>query len=307
MKKIILLFVAAFFVSNINAQTMEELKSMKAEKSAAASALQAEADALQAQIDKFPGWKTKFAGTLGGNFNGFDNWFAAPANNSSSSAFIADLFGSLRYDGGKNFLYNDLILQVGVLNTDNDTNLDDDEIQSITPNRLNLSSLYGYKLTSTLAISAGLQYNTGLIGKNAAEKTLFNNPGDLDIGAGVTWTPIQDFYLMVHPLNYHFKFGDNPDFSSAPGAKVKAGYAREIFAGISWIANLEGFYAYGDAGVNEITMMDRPSASWYELTNTFAFNIWKGIGVGLTYGFRRADSEILQNQTRYSLGLSYAL
>jgi len=316
MKKIILLFVAAFFVTNINAQTvetLEELKAMKAEKATAAAALQAEADALQAKIDKFPGWKTKLAGTLGGNFNGFDNWFASENINSSTNSFVFDAFGSLRYDSPKQFLYNDAILALGRLTTDNNTNVEDDEVTSTVPNKLNLSSLYGYKIWNDVALSAGLQYNTGLLGDvvvdSVTTNSIFNNPGDLDLGIGLTWTPSQipDFYLMVHPLNYHWKFGDNPDFASAAGAKIKAGYAREIFAGISWISNLEGFYAYGDPGINELTMVDRPSASWYEWTNTFAFNVWRGIGVGVTYGLRKADSEILDTQSRYSVGLSYTL
>ena len=112
---------------------------------------------------------------------------------------------------------------------------------------------------------------------------------------------------MVHPLNYHFKFGDNADFTDAAGAKIKAGYAREIVKGVSWISGLEGFYAYGSPGINQMTMLERPSASWYEWTNTFAFSVWKGIGVGLTYGIRRADAEILETQTRYSVGLAYTL
>jgi hypothetical protein len=220
-----------------------------------------------------------------------------------------------------------MILAVGRLSTDNNTNVDGDDITSTVPNKLNLSSLYGYKLTSDIALSGNLTYNTAIIG-NAFEldelgqplvdadgnsilsdNSVINNPGDLDIGIGATWTPssIPNFYLMVHPLNYHWKFGDNPAFASAAGAKLKAGYAKEIIKGVSWISTLEGFLPYQDAGQFEGTMIDRPSADWYEWTNTFAFSVWKGIGVGLTYGIRRADSEILSTQTRYSLGLSYVL
>ncbi len=303
MRNLLLLFVFSFLsIGIMSAQSMEELKSMKAEKEASIAALQGEVDGLQSQIDKFPGWTTKMVGTLGGNFSGFSNWIANENINSSSNSFIFDLFGTARYNGDKHFLYNDAILSVGRLTTDLNTNDAVDGVTATVPNKLNLSSLYGYKLSETLALSGGLAYNTGILGDN-----VFNNPGDLDIGIGATWTPFQDFYLMVHPLNYHWKFGDNPDFASAAGAKIKAGYARELVKGISWISNLEGFYAYGDAGINEVTMLDRPSASWYEWTNTFAFSVWNGIGVGLTYGLRRADAEIGETQSRYSLGLSYTL
>lgn len=305
-KLLFFVFLASF---GLNAQDLtdmplDQLKTMKGEKEASIGAIQAELDAINGAIDKYPGWKTKMIGTLGGNLNGFSNWFAAPDQNSTSNSFVFDLFASARYDGEKSFLYNDLILSLGRLTTN--TGVDQaPDVTTTVPNKLNLSSLYGYKLMPKLALSAGLQYNTGILGSNANGSSLFNNPGDLDIGAGVTWTPFDDFYLMVHPLNYHFKFGDNPNFASAAGAKIKAGYARELIKGVSWISGLEGFFAYStptnDAGV------ELPSASWYEWTNTFAFSVWKGIGVGITYGLRRADSEILETQTRYSIGLSYTL
>jgi len=309
MRNLLLLFVFSFLSFGImNAQSMEELKSMKTDKQASIDAIQAEIDGIQKQINEFPGWSTKLLGTLGGNFSGFSNWAANANTNSSAQSFVFDLFGSVRYNGDKHFLYNDAILSVGRLSTDNDTTDDEDGITSTLPNKLNLSSLYGYKLTSTLALSAGIAYNTGILGTNAVSGSkIFNNPGDLDIGIGATWTPINDFYLMVHPLNYHFKFGDNPDFASAAGAKIKAGYAREIIKGVAWVSNLEGFYAYGSAGINELTNNPRPSASWYEWTNTFAFSVWRGIGVGITYGLRTAKSEFADTQSRYSVGLSYTL
>ena len=264
---------------------------------------------------------------MGGNFSGFSDWFATENQNSAVSSFAFDAYGAARYNDDKQFLYNEAILAVGRLSTDNDTDVEDDEITSTVPNKLNISSLYGYKLIKDIAISANATYNTAVIGnafeidpdtgafvldadgnRIVSENGIINNPGDLDLGIGATWTPsyIPNFYLMVHPLNYHWKFGDNPSFDSGLGAKVKAGYAREIIPGVSWISTLEGFLAYSDAGL----LPDgnaRPSADWYEWTNTFAFSVWKGIGVGATYGIRRANSEIDATQTRYSVGLSYVL
>ena len=307
--------------------TMESLKAKKSEKMGAAGALIAEADALQAQIDKFPGWSTKLVGNLGGNFSGFSDWFISENPNSTTQSFSLDVFGTARFNDDKQFLYNDLILAVGRLSTDNDTDVEDDQITSTVPNKLNLSSLYGYKIFKDIAASGNVTYNTALIGnafqldslgeasldadgnKLISENGVINNPGDLDVGVGFTWTPssIPSFYLMVHPLNYHWKFGDNPKFTSTTGAKLKAGYAKEIIKGVSWISTLEGFYAYGGGGLIEGTATALPSADWYEWTNTFAFSVWKGIGVGLTHGIRKANSEFNGNQTRYSVGLAYTL
>ena len=300
MRLLQLLLVMLLCVGIAQAQdmTMEQLKSALAEKESAASALLDEAAALQGKIDKFPGWKTNLVGTLGGNFSGFNDWFISENPNSETSAFTFDLFGTARYDDDRHFLYNDLILALGRLSTDNNTDVAADEISSTVPNKLNLSSTYGYKITKTLALSANATYNTALIGnaneldafgaplldangnRIISDNSVFNNPGDLDLGIGFTWTPFDNFYLLVHPLNYHWKFGDNPAFDSAPGAKFKAGYADEIFKGVSWISTLEGFLSYSSSGQFEGTMIDRPSADWYEWTNTLAFSLWKGIGVG---------------------------
>jgi len=302
MRNLLLLFVFSFLSFGImNAQSMEELKSMKTDKQASIDAIQAEIDGIQKQINELPGWSTQILGTLGGNFSGFSNWIANENNNSTSNSFVFDLFGTARYNGDKHFLYNDAILSLGSLTTDLNTKDDMDGVTATVPNKLNLSSLYGYKLTKTIALSGGLAYNTGILGDN-----VFNNPGDLDIGIGATWTPIKDFYLMVHPINYHWKFGDDPNFNSALGAKIKAGYARELYKGIAWVSNLEGFYAYSNPA------SPSPNNHWYEWTNTFAFSIWKGIGVGFTYGLRTAASETFgsedgDTQSRYSLGLSYTL
>ncbi len=308
--RLLQLFVVLFLcVGTVQAQDMtrEELSAKKAEKQAAADALLGEVADLQGQLDKFPGWTTTLAGTLGGNFAGFNNWISAGDANATTNSLVLDVFGSARYNDDKQFLYNDLIAGVGRLSTDADGDGGNDAVNTVAPNKLNISSLYGYKIFKNIALSANATYNTALIGNDINGDKVFNNPGDLDLGVGFTWTPNADFYVMVHPLNYHWKFGNNPDFASAAGAKIRAGYAREIIKGVSWISNLEGFYAYGDAGINEVTGNARPSASWYEWTNTFAFTVWKGIGVGATYGIRRANSEIQETQTRYNLGLSYTL
>ncbi len=306
MRHLLLLLTMFLTVGFVQAQTMDELKSMKAEKMAAADALMAEANALQGQIDGFGGWTHSLLGNVGGNFSGFDNWFSNENINSTQNAIVLDVLGSLRYNDDKQFLYNDAIVGLGRLSSDLNTNVPGNQPASIAPNKLNISSLYGYKIIKNLALSANATYNTAILGNNAGGNSLFNNPGDLDLGVGVTWTPIDAFYLMVHPLNYHWKFGDNPDFVSGAGAKIKAGYNRELFPGLAWISALEAFFPYQDSGLRA-DGSEIPSASFYEWTNSFAFNLFKGIGVGVTYGIRQADSESSDVQMRYNVGLTYSL
>ncbi len=308
----LLLFITMFLslgfaqAQNWEGLDLDGLKSAKADKEAMIADAEADIAAIQGLMDTYPGWTNSLVGTIGGNFNGFDNWIGNADINSTTNSIVADLIGALRYNDDKQFLYNEAAVALGRVSSDTNTLEPGSQDPSIAPNKLNLSSLYGYKIMKNLALSAGLQYNTGILGEN-----IFNNPGRLDIGAGVTWTPFDAFYLMVHPLNYNWTFGDNPAFSNAAGAKIKAGYNREILKGIAWVSILEAFLPYSTATFGPedgiLAGTDKPSSSFYEWTNTFAFNVWKGIGVGVTYGIRKADSESSETQSRYSVGLSYAL
>lgn len=279
---------------------LDGLKAAKGEKEAMIDAAKADIDAIQGLMDTYPGWTNSLVGTVGGNFSGFTDWIQNENINATSGSIVLDILGALRYNDDKQFLYNEAALALGRVSNDLDTNSPGSQPVAVAPNKLNLSSLYGYKIMKNLALSAGAAYNTGVLGDN-----IFNNPGSLDFGLGVTWTPFEAFYLMVHPINYNWKFGDNPDFTSGLGAKIKAGYNREILKGISWISILEGFIPYGEATRDDGTIA--PSATWYEWTNTFAFSVWKGIGVGVTYGIRKAESETSATQSRYNVGLSYSL
>ena len=75
MKKIQLFLMLVFTASIISAQTIDELRAMKATKAAEAAAFQAEADAvngeiasIDAQITELTGWTTGVNGTIGFDF-----------------------------------------------------------------------------------------------------------------------------------------------------------------------------------------------------------------------------------------------
>jgi hypothetical protein len=110
MRLLQLIVVLLLCVGYTQAQEMSisDLKAKKAEKMGAADALIAEADGIQAQIDALPGWTTTLAGTLGGNFSGFNDWFATENQNSAVNSFVFDVFATARYNDSKQFLYNDL-------------------------------------------------------------------------------------------------------------------------------------------------------------------------------------------------------
>ncbi|WP_298352895.1 DUF3078 domain-containing protein [uncultured Dokdonia sp.] len=307
MKRLIVLGAAMFLAISLQAQTEEELKAQQSPKKAEIAKLQGEVDALQAKIDALPGWKYGAFGTIGGNISKFNDWFSQGTPNVSSGniTVTGNAFANKLED--KYFWRNSLNVNLGwVKFDDQDDATDDDSFREAT-DVFNVSSLYGYKLTETLAASALGEYRTTILNN-------FNDPGYLDLGIGATWTPIENLVVVVHPLNYNFVFSDNDAvFESSLGAKIVADYTRQI-GQIAFKSNLSAFASYKSSDLSNWT--------W---TNGFAYTLWKKIGVGFDFGLRGNKQEALnfaqiaqedttlgfdnidnQVQSYWVLGLSYS-
>ena len=274
-KKLLLTLVLIFYISFGFSQTKEELETQKAEKQAEADAAQAEADALQAQIDALPGWNIGAFGTIGGSLSNFNNWYSqgTPNNSSGNIGFTVNGFANLTQE--KFFWRNALTANLNWTKLDDkDSDLDSDNFEPTT-DVFNISSLYGRKLSERWAASALVEYRTTILDN-------FNDPGYLDVGVGVTWTPIQDLIVVIHPLNYNFVFADNDAiFDSSLGAKIVADYTRNIGA-INFKTNLSAFQSYKSGDLSNWT--------W---TNSFSYTLWKMIGVGFDFGLRSNKQEAL--------------
>ena len=279
-KKLFLLLALFIGISSINAQTKEELKSQKAEKQAVADAAQGEVDAIQAQIDALPGWRIGAFGTIGGSISNFSNWYSqeTPNNSSGNIGFTVNSFANL--DQEKFFWRNALNLNLAWVKLDDKDDDTDDDSFAATTDVFNISTLYGRKLSEKWAVSGLAEYRSTILDN-------FNNPGYLDLGVGVTWTPIENLFVVIHPLNYNFVFADNDDvFESSLGAKIVADYTREIGA-INFRSNLSMFQSYKSSDLSNWT--------W---TNSFSYTLWKMIGVGFDFGLRSNKQEALD----YDLG-----
>ena len=258
-------------------QTIEELQAEKKEKEAELKAIQGEIANLKAQIEAFPGWETGIFGTLGYNLSSFNNWQKGANPNAVSSSIRATANAFANYDQDRLFWRNSLGLNLGWQKLDTDADdAEDAEFEQVA-DVLRLQSLFGYTLFDHLAMSTLLDYNTSILSN-------FNNPGILDLGIGFTWTPLTDLVIVVHPLNQHWVFGDNPDFNDALGAKLVASYKRELVKGLNWNTNLTAFLPYSSSD---------PSLSEWTWINSFGFNLWKGIGVGFDFGLRSNKQEAL--------------
>ena len=260
----------------VSAQSLDELKKQKTELEtkaapvlAQADAIKAEIDAVNAQIATYPGWYKGAFGTLGANFTGRNQWFSAGDLKDSKATTIMGSFNAFANSlQEKYFWRNAGSLNLGwqKLKTGTEPAGEESDFEPVA-DILNITSLFGYKLSPKLAASALGEYRTSVIKQ-------FNNPGYLDIGVGVTYTPIKNMVFVFHPINY------------------------EIIKGVNWRSNLTGFFSYKKS---DPTLHN---GTW---TNWFGFNLWKGIGVGAEFGLRYSEQEISELQNYYTVGLSYKI
>ncbi len=307
MRKISFLFSFMMILSfGLQAQTMEELKSMRADKQAQLDALQAEVDGLTGQIEKYPGWKIGGAGIIGFNALNNNNWFALSTPNSSNNTLGIGFAAFARNDQEKYFWNN--LLNINVTRVAALSDKDNEATRSVAlTNGLDLSSLFGYKIAPKWALSAEGKWTSTLLefdpGTDLASPIddsfnfALNAPGQITVSAGLTWLPIDGLVVIIHPLGYQLNLPG--DLTSTAGAKIGATYAATIMKGISWTSNLSAFIPYGGAGINNIPFKDAAGidttlgvdystgdlVTW-DWLNGFSFSVWKGVGVSFQLGLR---------------------
>ena len=275
MKKFILALSLIIGFSSLNAQTKDELKALQKEKNDSISVLKGKADAIQAEIDALPGWRLKATGTIGGSISGFNNWYSKESPNSSVGNFGINLNAYADLMEDKFFWKNATNINIGWIKFDDKDDDTDSEDYEVSTDVFSLSSLYGYKISKTFAVSALMEYRSTLVNN-------FNDPGFLDLGVGGTWTPISNLVVVIHPANYNFVFSSgDAQYDSTFGAKVVADYTKS-FGGVNLKSNLSVFMSYEGSNYSNYT--------W---TNSFSYTFWKSVGVGFDFGLRKNKQEAL--------------
>jgi len=312
-KKNVLITLAVWLtvIIAVTAQTTEEMQAMKDAKVAELAVLQPELDSIKGKVDAltaaiadltdkitpYPRWDIGASGNLGFNFSDFTNWLSKDSPNTTGLTFTFAGDGNVNYLQKKYFWRNSAKLTVGAQKFDDRDDPTDNSDFDITADAFTVTSLFGYKLSEKLAISGLGEYRTSLLDH------ALNNPGYLDIGGGMTWTPITDLVVVVHPLNYNFIFSDGPfEYKSTLGCKVWADYKTQITKNLAWKSNLSAFASYEG--------IDFSNWTW---TNGFTTSV-KGFGLGFDFGLRGNRQEAAEHglsdnplQTYWIVGVTYAL
>jgi hypothetical protein len=300
MKNFIILFLAFGLSFSLQAQTADVLKKELASKKDSISKLQAKADALQGKIDALPGWRKGAFGTIGASLSGFNNWYARnePDVSAGNIGFTVNAFANLIQEDF--FWRNSTTINLGWVKLDDKNDPDDSDDFETASDVFTISSLYGKRLNKKWALSALAEYRSTLIDN-------FNDPGYLDLGVGLTWTPTSNLVVVMHPGNYNFVFSSGDTvFDSSLGAKIVADYTNK-FGELSVKSNLSMFQSYKDGDLSNWT--------W---TNSLGYTVWKGIGLGFEFGLRDNQQEAAnfqgldladadnKLQSYWLFGLSYA-
>ena len=116
MKHILTTVFSILLLVVVQAQTFDELKKQKSELEAKAAPIVAQADAIKAQISSinaqiatFPGWYKGAFGTLGANFTGRNQWFAAGDLADSRATTIMGSFNAFANQIEKKYFWRNAV------------------------------------------------------------------------------------------------------------------------------------------------------------------------------------------------------
>lgn len=311
MKRLLTFLIAILVSLPVFSQTKEELLAKKIAKEAELALLQPQLNDLTVKVDAlkseiqvlteqttpYPRWDVGALGNAGFNFASFSNWLSKSSPNTTAFNIGVTTNGFANLQQRTYFWRNNANLTLGWLKFNDRDDPEDSNEFKVAADAFNASTLFGYKLSEKLAISALGEYRTAVL------ENKFNDPGYLDVGAGLTWTPIVDLVVVVHPLNYNFIFSSGDfDYQSSLGAKLLVDYKKEITKGIAWKSNLSAFMSYEGTDLSNWTWV-----------NGFTTAV-KGIGLGFDFGLRGNKQEALAAdrtdnpiQSYWIVGLSFAL
>ncbi|HMQ07832.1 MAG TPA: DUF3078 domain-containing protein [Saprospiraceae bacterium] len=297
MKRILIVIAILAMNTAMAAQSVDEYRDQRRELrnqirglQSQITRLQAGVDTLTEKIDILTGWRLGYTGIFGFKLSSFNNWIKGANPNAVSSNITGAITAHAHRKTDLFFWRNNLNINLGWQKLDLNGAEESSRFQKIA-DVLRINSHIGSRLNEEFALSGMMEFNTAILQN-------FNNPGVLDAGVGFTWLPVPSMVLVIHPINYHWVFGDNPDFNNAVGIKFSGDYSFKLPAGIRWRTVLTGFLPYKDKV---------PSLREYTWTNNVVFPAWKGIGIGLDYSLRNAVVEFDGLQYFFVIGISYTL
>lgn len=168
--------------------------------------------------DSAKAWSIIGQNTLMLNQSAFSNWVAGGANN---IGWQAGVNYNLTYEKDKDLWENLIILGYGMNNTQGVGNRKTQDV-------INISTNYGRKISNNwyASVGAGLitQFAPGYEDGNNPDAMKISNfmaPGYLNLGAGFTYKPSENFTMTLRPANARFTFVLDKDLQWAGNYGLK--------------------------------------------------------------------------------------
>lgn len=265
------------------------------------------AQELPAQ-DSVRAWSIVGQNTLMLNQSAFSNWVAGGANN---VGWQAGVNYNLTYEKDKDLWENVIILGYGMNNTQGVGNRKTQDV-------INLSTNYGHKISGNwyASVGAGLisQFASGYADGNnpeAAKISNFMSPGYVNLGAGFTYKPNDNFTMTLRPANARFTFVMDSDLQYAGNYGLKNDSDSMLFQfGFLGTAQykvklMENITLQNTASVFS-NYLDHPERLVLSYSGILNMKVNKYISTNVTLDLLYDHNQITKTQLKQTLGIGLA-
>ena len=253
-------------------------------------------------------WSIEGQNTLMLNQAAFSNWVGGGANN---VGWLVGVNYNFTYQKDKDLWENNIILGYGRNNTQGLGNRK-------TQDNINISTNYGRAISKSWYVSAGAslltQFDSGYADGNnpsAAKISSFMAPGYLNIGAGFTYKPNEDFTLTLRPANARMTFVLDKDLQYKGNYGLKNDGDSMLFqfgfyADASYKVKLmENIHLTNKAWLFS-NYLDHPERIAMGYSGILNLKINKYISSNITLDLVYDHNQIRKTQLKQTLGLGFA-
>ncbi|SDE75012.1 DUF3078 domain-containing protein [Epilithonimonas hungarica] len=258
--------------------------------------------------DSVKAWSIVGQNTLMLNQSAFSNWVAGGANN---IGWQAGVNYNLTYEKDKDLWENIIIIGYGMNNTQGVGNRKTQDV-------INLSTNYGRKFSGNwyTSVGAGLitQFAPGYEDGNnpdAAKISNFMAPGYVNIGAGFTYKPNDNFTMTLRPANARFTFVLDKDLQYAGNYGLKNDGDSMLFQfGFLGTAQykvklMENITLQNTASVFS-NYLDHPERLVLSYGGILNMKVNKYISTNVTLDLLYDHNQIKKTQLKQTLGIGFA-
>ncbi len=253
-------------------------------------------------------WSITGINTLTLNQAAFSNWVGGGANN---IGWIAGTNYNMTYEKDKDLWENIVILSYGQNNT---KGLGNRKTQDV----INLSTNYGRKLNNNWYASAGAslltQFAPGYADGNnpqAAKLSSFMAPGYLNLGAGFTYRPNDNFTMTLRPANARWTFVLDKDLQVAGNYGLKNDGDSSLFqfgflgTAVYKVKLMENITLINSASVFS-NYLDHPERLVLSYGGILNMKINKYVSSIITLDLMYDHNQIQKTQLKQTLGVGFA-